>query len=206
MNQQAEPFLSTLDPQADAAQVHVSRAHESAHLHVSGRATYTDDIPLVAGTLHAALGLSANVEAVRVNANLHGKPAIIVQGRSDALVPVNHASRAYVAQNSLTEGSRSGLVFYEVTNGQHFDAFLPVAGYDTRFVPVHYYDLQALNLMWQHLKKGAPLPPSQVIRTVPRGGTPGAAPALTTANLPPIASAPGANAISAAAGTIDVPL
>lgn len=152
------------------------------------------------------LGMPANVEAVRVNANLHGKPAIIVQGRSDALVPVNHASRAYVAQNSLTEGSRSGLVFYEVTNGQHFDAFLPVAGYDTRFVPVHYYNLQALNLMWQHLKQGAPLPPSQVIRTVPRGGTPGAAPALTTANLPPIAGAPGANAISAAAGTIDVPL
>lgn len=32
--------------------------HESAHLHVTGRATYVDDIPEVAGTLHAALGLS----------------------------------------------------------------------------------------------------------------------------------------------------
>ncbi|WP_079437110.1 xanthine dehydrogenase molybdopterin binding subunit [Zoogloea sp. LCSB751] len=32
--------------------------HESAHLHVSGRATYVDDIPVPAGTLHAALGLS----------------------------------------------------------------------------------------------------------------------------------------------------
>jgi xanthine dehydrogenase large subunit len=59
MNQQAEPFLTALDAQTDGAQVHVSRVHESAHLHVSGRATYTDDIPLVAGTLHAALGLSA---------------------------------------------------------------------------------------------------------------------------------------------------
>ncbi|MDR5662839.1 D-(-)-3-hydroxybutyrate oligomer hydrolase, partial [Burkholderia cenocepacia] len=74
------------------------------------------------------------------------------------------------------------------------------------FVPVHYYNVQALNLMWQHLKNGAPLPPSQVIRTVPRGGTPGAAPALTSANLPPISAAPGANAISVGAGTIDVPL
>ncbi|MCA3875516.1 MAG: hypothetical protein IOC41_19815, partial [Burkholderia sp.] len=53
---------------------------------------------------------------------------------------------------------------------------------------------------------GAPLPPSQVIRTVPRGGTPGAAPALTSANLPPISAAPGANAITTGAGTIDVPL
>ena len=152
------------------------------------------------------LDMPANVDAVRVNANLQGKPAIIVQGRSDALVPVNHASRAYVAQNSISEGGRSQLVFYEVTNGQHFDAFLPVAGFDTRFVPVHYYNLQALNLMWRHLKNGAPLPPSQVIRTVPRGGTAGAAPALTGTNLPPIATVPGANAITAGAGAIDVPL
>ena len=32
--------------------------HESAHLHVAGEATYTDDIPELAGTLHCALGLS----------------------------------------------------------------------------------------------------------------------------------------------------
>ena len=35
-----------------------SRAHESAHLHVAGEAAYTDDLPELAGTLHAALGLS----------------------------------------------------------------------------------------------------------------------------------------------------
>ena len=38
--------------------VGVSPPHESAHLHVNGRATYTDDTPELAGTLHAALGLS----------------------------------------------------------------------------------------------------------------------------------------------------
>ena len=32
--------------------------HESAHLHVTGRATYIDDIAEVEGTLHCALGLS----------------------------------------------------------------------------------------------------------------------------------------------------
>lgn len=36
----------------------VSRAHESAHLHVAGAAPYTDDLPELAGTLHCALGLS----------------------------------------------------------------------------------------------------------------------------------------------------
>jgi xanthine dehydrogenase large subunit len=39
-------------------EVGVSHPHESAALHVSGQATYTDDTPELAGTLHAALGLS----------------------------------------------------------------------------------------------------------------------------------------------------
>jgi xanthine dehydrogenase large subunit len=38
--------------------VGISRPHESAHLHVAGEATYIDDIPELAGTLHCALGLS----------------------------------------------------------------------------------------------------------------------------------------------------
>nr|WP_041734624.1 D-(-)-3-hydroxybutyrate oligomer hydrolase [Paraburkholderia atlantica] len=149
--------------------------------------------------------LNASVDAIRVNANLHGKPTIIVQGRADALVPINHASRPYLGLNQVAEGGASKLALYEVTNGQHFDAFLSVAGFDTRFVPLHYYNLQALNLMWAHLKNGTPLPPSQVIHTIPRGGVPGAAPALTTANLPAIAATPGVNAISASNGAVNVP-
>ncbi len=37
--------------------------HESAELHVSGEATYTDDIPELAGTLFCALGLSQKAHA-----------------------------------------------------------------------------------------------------------------------------------------------
>ena len=37
--------------------------HDSAHLHVSGQARYTDDIPVPANTLHAALGLSSQAHA-----------------------------------------------------------------------------------------------------------------------------------------------
>jgi len=53
-----------LDPAGEAqaerrgARVGISRPHESAHLHVAGAAPYIDDLPEVAGTLHAALGLS----------------------------------------------------------------------------------------------------------------------------------------------------
>jgi len=41
----------------------VGHPHESAHLHVAGEALYVDDIPEIAGTLHAALGLSAKAHA-----------------------------------------------------------------------------------------------------------------------------------------------
>jgi hydroxybutyrate-dimer hydrolase len=45
-----------------------------------------------------------------------------------------------------------------------------------------------MDAMWAHLKNGTALPQSQVVRTTPRGGTPGAAPAITAANLPAIAA------------------
>ena len=52
------------DPNGEAqaqqrgARVGISRPHESAHLHVAGEASYIDDLPELAGTLHCALGLS----------------------------------------------------------------------------------------------------------------------------------------------------
>ena len=60
MNRALDPrWLAAADADVAAgARVGVSRPHESAHLHVAGEAPYTDDIPELAGTLHAALGLS----------------------------------------------------------------------------------------------------------------------------------------------------
>jgi len=64
MNTAVEPNLTATAWQ----EVGRPRAHESAELHVLGEATYTDDIPELQGTLHAALGLSqkahANVRAI----------------------------------------------------------------------------------------------------------------------------------------------
>jgi xanthine dehydrogenase large subunit len=48
----------TAVPAAGGPGVGVSQPHESAHLHVAGEAAYTDDLPEIRGTLHAALGLS----------------------------------------------------------------------------------------------------------------------------------------------------
>ena len=73
MNTPSEPMAfghtSALAP-ADAspwAEVGQARFHESAVLHVLGEATYTDDVPELRGTLHAALGLSQKAHA-KVNA------------------------------------------------------------------------------------------------------------------------------------------
>jgi xanthine dehydrogenase large subunit len=52
--------------------------HESAHLHVSGEAIYVDDIPELAGTVHCALGLSAEAHATLNSIDL--EPVRAVEG------------------------------------------------------------------------------------------------------------------------------
>ncbi|MGF6603864.1 xanthine dehydrogenase large subunit [Paraburkholderia sp. GAS448] len=96
MNQHAEPFLKDArereDTLANFTQVHVSRPHESAHLHVSGRATYTDDIPVVAGTLHAALGLSAKAHAKIVSMSfdaVRATPGVVAVFTADDIPGAN---------------------------------------------------------------------------------------------------------------------
>ena len=143
-------------------------------------------------TAAQSAAVRAGIAEVVVNGNLSGKPTIIVAGRSDALVPVNNNARAYTAYSRVVEGTASKLSYIEVTNAQHFDTFLPFSGFDTRFVPLHPYFNQAMDAMYANLKNGTALPPSQVVRTTVRGGTPGAAPAITAANVPPLSAAPAA--------------
>jgi hydroxybutyrate-dimer hydrolase len=157
-------------------------------------------------TLAQSTAVRAGIAEVLLNGNLRAKPTIIVAGRSDALVPVNNNARAYTAYNKVVEGAASRLSYVEVTNGQHFDTFLPFGGFDTRFVPLHPYFNQAMDAMYAHLKSGSALPPSQVVRTTPRGGLPLAAPALTAANVPPFSATPAAaNQITFSGTSLAVP-
>jgi hydroxybutyrate-dimer hydrolase len=152
--------------------------------------------------------IHASVDQVKVRGNLQGKVTAIVHGRSDTLVPINDTSRPYYALNKTVEGGSSKLAYYEVTNAQHFDAFIDNAaapGYDSRLVPLHRYFIQALDIVYANLKSGAAVPPSQVVRTTPRGGTGGAAPQITTANVPPISATPGSNAITFTGNTLQIP-
>ena len=147
------------------------------------------------GTLKAQSDrVIAGVNAVQLTAKLRSKPTIIVAGRSDTLLPINHTARAYFGKNQLTDSASDAakVRYIEVTNAQHFDTFIAFGaafGYDTRTVPLHPYLNQALNAMWSHLTTGTALPVSQVVRTTTRATS---ATALTAANVPAIATAPAA--------------
>jgi hydroxybutyrate-dimer hydrolase len=168
--------------------------------------------PLTGTALANSQRVRAGMNDVLLKGNLQSKPTIIIQGRSDTLLPVNHTSRAYVAYNSKVENG-SNVRYYEIMNAQHFDTFIAslagasgINGFDVLFVPAHIYLIRAMDLMWARLKTGAALPPSQVVRTTPRGGTPGSAPAITPANVPPIPVTPAAaDTITIGAGVINVP-
>jgi hydroxybutyrate-dimer hydrolase len=153
---------------------------------------------LAIGSSANALRVQAGVKEVLRTGNLQGKPAIIVHGRDDTLVPVNFTSRPYFGQNKIVEGSKSRLSYIEVANAQHFDAFLGFPGYSARLLPLHRYFVQAMDMMYANLKSGAALPASQVVRTTPRGlsgvviNTVPQANAITAANVPPIVIAPAA--------------
>jgi hydroxybutyrate-dimer hydrolase len=143
---------------------------------------------LAVGRSADARRVQAGIAEFLADGDLRGKPTIIVHGRADNRVPPAFSSRPYLAANSLKEGADGKLRYIEVENAEHFGFSMP--GFDTRFVPLAYYNLQALDRVWATLTAGAPLPDSQVVRTRPRGGKPGAAPALTPDNIPPIATTP----------------
>ena len=154
--------------------------------------------------------LRAGVDETRRNGNLQGKPAIIVHGRDDALLPASHTSRPYYALNRKIEGAASKLSYIEVTNAQHFDSFIGLPtilpGYDSRYIPLHVYLNRAMDAVYAHLTTGAALPTSQVLRTVPRGGVAGAAPAITATNVPEIVATPAAaDRIDYSAGVLTIP-
>ncbi len=170
------------------------------------RALATGIDPVSGGGLNPTLAaqsqrVRAGIAEVQAGGNLHGKPAIIVAGRADTLILVNHASRAYVGLNAAVEGNASKLRLIEVTNANHFDSFtnaLPGV-----IVPLHVYFNRALDALYANLKTGQALPPSQVVRTTTRAD---ASTAITIANVPPIAAAPAAgDAIGVSGTVVDVP-
>jgi hydroxybutyrate-dimer hydrolase len=169
----------------------------------SGRDAVTGDL-LTGQPWVQSARVRTGIREVRVTGDLDGLPVVMIHGRSDAILPPNHTSRAYYGLALAQPGARH-LRYYEITNAQHLDTLNALPGFGDRFIPLHVYFFQALDLMYDHLRTGAPLPPSQVVHTVPRG--PGAPP-IGPANLPPIDATPASDDLirfSLSAGRLFVP-
>ncbi|MGH8720188.1 MAG: 3-hydroxybutyrate oligomer hydrolase family protein [Burkholderiales bacterium] len=148
--------------------------------------------PLSGTDLDNHVKIEKGISRILASGDLHGIPTLIATGRADANLALNHTSRAYYGLNQLLEGEESKLRYYEVTNAHHLDTFNQFAGFNDKFVPLHFYFVQVMNLMFDHLKNGAPLPLSQVVRTMPRGI---GAPQITLTNVPPIEQDPAEDAL-----------
>lgn len=97
--------------------------------------------------------------------DLHGRPAIIVNGRCDSIISPNHASRSYLGCNLVVEAEKSNLSYLELEHAQHLDAFNALPGFRERYVPLLPYVFRALSRMEEVLEGEAEVPPSQVVRT-----------------------------------------
>jgi hydroxybutyrate-dimer hydrolase len=163
-------------------------------------------MPLADSQKAQADRIDEGVEDILATGRLSRIPAIFVQGRSDGILPPNFTSRAYFGLNNIVDGSMSSLHYYEVTNAHHLDSFNQFPGYNASYIPLHRYFLQAMDLMYDHLRHGRSLPPSQVVHTTPRGpGTP-LPPPITLANVPAIADAPPPSSqITFTAGQVKIP-
>ncbi|MFO0208903.1 MAG: xanthine dehydrogenase molybdopterin binding subunit, partial [Betaproteobacteria bacterium] len=80
--------------------------HESAHLHVAGAAAYIDDLPELAGTLHAAPALSLKAHARIVRIDLEEARAVpgVVDILTAADVPHNAIGTVLHDEPVLAEG------------------------------------------------------------------------------------------------------
>ena len=81
-------LLDAVPAHAPSPGVGVPHAHESAHLHVAGEATYVDDMPELAGTLHAAFGLSPVAHGTLKSIDLDGvrkMPGVVDAFGADAI-------------------------------------------------------------------------------------------------------------------------
>jgi len=119
MNQITDaPFATAAQP--GTAVVGRDHVHESAHLHVAGSATYVDDLPELAGTLHAALGLSpvahGRLKGIRLDA-LRALPGVVdviaaehIPGENQC-GPIVHDD-PILAPVASGDGSQDGLVQY----------------------------------------------------------------------------------------------
>ncbi len=126
------------------------------------------------------------IAQIQMSADPGRRPVVLLHGRDDGLVSVNHSSRAYATAHWRRGAAAGELRYYEIRHAQHFDAFLPLPGMRGRYVPMQPLLNAALEAVYARLTSGTALPPSQAVSGALR-------------------AEPGADAISWRAGMLVIP-
>ena len=152
--------------------------HESAHLHVSGTATYVDDIPELAGTLHAALGLSPVAHGMLKSvdlAPLRALPGVVdvitaadIPGPNDC-GPIVHDDPVLAAGHVHYVGQPVFAVIASTRDAARRAAALAARALDIEPLPA------ILSAHEAHARQQYVLPPMQIVRGDARAAI-GAAP------------------------------
>ena len=146
--------------------VGVARPHESAELHVLGQATYTDDIPELQGTLHAALGLSSKAHA-RITAidlaPVRSSTGVVSVYTAQDIVgtndcgPIIHDDPIFCAGEVMYVGQPLFIVVADTHDNARRAARLAVVDYDELpaiFTPQEAKEAQSYVLPPMQLKRG----------------------------------------------------
>lgn len=119
--------------------------------------------------------VQAGIQATHAGLPRKGLPVMVVHGADDGLIPPAFSSAPYAAA-AKTAGRE--VSYWKVQNVQHFDGFLGLPDYGSRYLPLLPYVYEALDRVQARLDKGTALPADAVIATTPRAGKP-----LTAENL-----------------------
>ena len=95
-----------------------------------------------------------------------GLPVVVIHGLDDGLVPAAFSSAPYVA---ASQAAGRDVRYWQVRNAQHFDGFLALPAYGTRYVPMLPYVYAALDQVSAALDGQGPMPSDAIIEATPRG-------------------------------------
>ena len=127
------------------------------------------------GQSEDAKRVQVGIQATHAGLPRKGLPVMVVHGADDGLIPPAFSSAPYAA---AAKAAGREVSYWKVQNVQHFDGFLGLPDYGSRYLPLLPYVYEALDRVQARLDKGTALPADALIATTPRAGK-----ALTAENL-----------------------
>ncbi len=134
---------------------------------------------LAVGDGEDARRVQAGVEETRAGLPRAGLPVVLVHGVDDGLIPIAFTSDPYAAQ---ARAAGRDVALWRVNQAQHFDGFLILPDYGSRYVPLIPYVHAALDQVAAHMDGAGPLPADADITPAARNGA--GAPALDLLGIP----------------------